>query len=122
MSKLKRIDPTAIPSMFQSLKVVPMRSVFAARRKRKCCACPVGLLLIALEKRRTFPRGLDFIGALVLRSRYTSSYCQGLAIGWDGHPYKSEGCNAAEDREGRVGHRDGMAAWAACIAAGVATT
>lgn len=121
MKKFKRIDPQAVPEICRKRKIVPVRGVYVGASGRRCAACAVGIHLIDAVGKKAALAIMRAWQELELAGGYDPNYIEGLSNGW-------EGCvlnycwrlNIAHSPDRfRAGHRDGKAAWKACVNAGL---
>lgn len=115
---MNRIDPEAVPDICRRNEIVPTRGTYLRMTLDVCQACAVGIDLInksskeaALDswKQATPWDELKRIG------EYTDDYVLGLSDGWEGLEL-----NCQPGSEYAAGYSDGVAAWQACRAAGLA--
>lgn len=117
MSNLKRIDPKAIPALFEKHGMTPIRHLFFARIDdgRKCSCVNTVLVAEAIgdEQAIKHVRGHDtywHVSDLAPLSGYQPDYALGLAVGWDGGIV----CRGQSTDAELLGMQDGLAAWEAC--------
>jgi hypothetical protein len=117
---MKRIDPDAVPGLFRSHNVTPIRGMwFSEEDDGECFACLVGIHALestALSKVSGIvaedPGAVNYEVIFSTIDGLGTAYLCGLSDGWDTRP-SFQGFQ--RDRGYRAGFSDGAAAKMACI-------
>ncbi len=125
---MTRIDPKAVPAMFEETKLGAGNGDFLREHRLGCSACLLGLMAVKATSWATAKAAYDnfddlapcrqvpLLSQLAKMADMPVSYAQGLSDGWEEfYPtYCSE-----ENEDYSLGYSDGRAACEACEAAGI---